>query len=831
MSVTLGLGGTGHGPGGGGGESGGGPVRLSRFADRNARSTNAAPGLRQAALEAQERGVPILIDAESVLREPVELEGPITIAGAAPGGQVVPGCYGRLIVKEALPVYAIQLRARHRGIFAATIGADSFDFGAGPDPVTRIAGVEGAAVGDRVRIVSDDQNLGAEAGKKRGEFARVAAVDGGDILCLPIRDSYPTNPRVLLYGRDRIAVHGLLLENDPALLEVADAKQGLLRVVAAPDPLFGDLEFRNGTRAGLWLMGCFAERVRDCRFYRGINSTATGQPGYGGIVSCGGYGRWSGCWFEDWRHGFTTIQPTTFPDQPWTYGSAEHTEVESSDFLDCTNAGADWHGDARFCRFLDVRVWGGRRGPTSGRLGVQLRGEETSVVDALVYGCRVVSVGNQPGEVGRHRIVDTEVRAPDEGITISATAAPGVPVPDTTITDGLVVAPSGQAIRFDGEAELTLDGLRVRLDGATRVLRLNNQAPLRPAGAVRGAILVDNRGSRADQVDLLQIARPDNLDLRVDLAGWAWNAAVDSVVAAETLADIVGRLEVRTLTPPLEPGGRVGEAVPDNIQVSVSGVVPLSPLSLGATLAGWWSMQGSGVVRDSGDDSLHEAELAAVLATPPTGDYHLARLDDLSGRGRHFAEPVAGAQLQVVDGALAFASGRGATLAHQADFDPSSGVWWYLVVDLPAGANVGGDHLLGKGHGIDGPAGYHFNWTALDGGDGALTVRATHDAGATVLNGTAYFATPRPRILMWLGFEPAADLLHHGSLRAGGRQGGTTPLAAAAAAYDNALPVRLGGAIGYIMDGGAFREAIALVAPSMAQRSAVAAYLRSKWSV
>lgn len=255
-----------------------------------------------------------------------------------------------------------------------------------------------------------------------------------------------------------------------------------------------------------------------------------------------------------------------------------------------------------------------------------------------------------------------------------------------------------------------------------------------------------------------------------------------------------------------------------------------SPHAL-AHLAAWLSTKGTGTLRD---DRAGGAVYTGQLASAPAaaGAWHVVQLDDLSGKGRHATEAATAAQpvFNRATQEMVMAAGQGLQIPHDAVFNPSANPWVYVVFDVPA-TTVGPNHLIGKGNGAAAP-GWRVNEFSTSGTTASTTaLYTTHAGDPQKVVSVVYGSTVRRRVIGWFGFDAATRTLRTGWNENQVAQASWNAGAASATAMDTTDPVRLGGSTVYNWDGSLMELLVCTGEPSAAEKAQIVSYLKTRWAI
>ncbi len=250
--------------------------------------------------------------------------------------------------------------------------------------VTKItAAGHGCAVGDIIKIVSDDQISPQSAvDHRRGEFAYVADVSGNDLYVAGyLLETYTTTIRLV-----RVRKEPRLIWDGPTFAATAGQSWDVifLRVRGFVQPKIRT-GFREGYHIGLDLSSCVMPDV-DVECIRMLNRvTSEGIAGY--LVQD------TASWMSqvrvrgiDARHAYTTVSPTsTTSDNAYLYGRTIGAIVSGA-VVAASSSAFDVHTEAVDVTFANVTTGGGWLGEAAAAAGIQLRGLRTRAINCVDRG-------------------------------------------------------------------------------------------------------------------------------------------------------------------------------------------------------------------------------------------------------------------------------------------------------------------------------------------------------------------------------------------------------------------------------------------------------------
>ncbi|WGF86905.1 sialate O-acetylesterase [Marinivivus vitaminiproducens] len=450
----------------------------------------------------------------------------------------------------------------------------------------------------------------------------------------------------------------------------------------------------------------------------------------------------------------------------------------------------------------------------------------------VATGRRDQGFGNDPGI---DMIRDGENALCDGGLENCHLAAD---VWDLELADGLHLTDAGyvraieRTFRFIGghfqlAGQRSLIGPRLtaaELEDATHIvctLAHDSGTDLAPATGMKGFAVTDSTGQALAVTDASRLSATRvrlTLAASVPPGSLSVHMARRGPIGALANADLASVCRDNTpLALPVRPG-------------RVTATQAWSPHAL-TNLAAWLSTKGTGTLRD---DDAGGATYAGVLASAPAavGAWRIVQLDDLSGRGRHATEATAAAQPVFNRSAqeMVMEAGQGLQIPHDPVFNPSANPWIYVVFDIPA-TTVGPNHLIGKGNGAASP-GWRVNEFSTSGTTASTTaLYATHSGDPQKVVSVLYGSTARRRVIGWFGFDAAARVLRTGWNENQVAQANWNAGATAATAMDTSDPVRLGGSTVYNWDGTLMEVLVCTGEPAAADKAQIVSYLKTRWSI
>jgi hypothetical protein len=275
------------------------------------------------------------------------------------------------------------------------------------------------AIGDVVKLTSNDPIVGSNnTVYHRGEFGVVALVETGVVyLTAPLRNEFPTGPRIVLYDRfQRLVMRGIRLRGGRN--PFADSgSTPLIWIRAAVNPVFDSIAVSDAQTRMLILRGCFGATVTGSTFENGGNLPSPNQYGYGIEVLASANTAITGCTFRNLRHGVDTNPAAlaTLPAQtgrPTETGSTDNLSVAACSAWGCSNSGFSTHAATYGAVFSGCVVYGSYRRNSPGK-AFDLRGENITAIGCAAYNCRagfdVFSDGRFGPDTGI-RIIQCEAR-------------------------------------------------------------------------------------------------------------------------------------------------------------------------------------------------------------------------------------------------------------------------------------------------------------------------------------------------------------------------------------------------------------------------------------
>lgn len=365
---------------------------------------------------------------------PVRLDGVYAISSAIPlvqfstGGLRVEGS-GR-IVSSATAGVAAAFHAPYTSTVNVTSITETTRIFPGTsvgtsDATKIIAPSHGCAVGDLIKIVSDDilVPVSLSATRRRGEFAYVADVSGSDVYVGgQLLDTYSTNVRLVRVSQARFEWDGPSFE---ATSNAGSASLTLLRVRGFYRPRVR-AAFDHGSAIGLDLTSCYMADV-DVAGLKFLNRVTSGQSS-GYLVqdqaSAMSQVRVSAV---DHRHAYTTTSLTsTANGEPFLYGRTEGSVVRGAAAASSA-ASFDTHTEAVGITFDTCQSAAARYEESAAGAGFQLRGTRNRAVDCSDRGSQtgLLFYAQEPGgDCSDCEAIGFNYVGPGEAIRINNTSAP-----------------------------------------------------------------------------------------------------------------------------------------------------------------------------------------------------------------------------------------------------------------------------------------------------------------------------------------------------------------------------------------------------------------------
>lgn len=408
---------------------------------------------------------------------PVRLDGVYSISTAVPAvsfetGRLRVEGSGRIVITASMSV-AISFEAPYGtpvAVSAVTTTTHTFPgTGAGSSVATKItAAGHGCAVGDLVKIVSDDilvpVSLGAT--RRRGEFVYIGDVVGNDLYVGGrLLDAYATNIRLAKVST------GARFEWDGPSFDTQNGNASwnlaCLRVRGFFRPKVR-AAFDHGFSLGLDLTSCFMAdaEVEGLKF---LNRVASGSSsGYLVQDQCSQMSqvRVAGC---DHRHAYTTTSRTSAEnDEIYMYGRTEGSVVRG--VASSTSAAAfDTHTEAVGITFDACQTAAGRFEESSGGMGFQLRGTRNRVTGCSDRDSQVglVFYAQEPdGDCTDCEAIDFNYVGAGIGITINNSSTEETAT-RPVIRGGSITTSNSRMIAVEKCADAIIENVIFRPTGAT----------------------------------------------------------------------------------------------------------------------------------------------------------------------------------------------------------------------------------------------------------------------------------------------------------------------------------------------------------------------------
>lgn len=276
-----------------------------------------------------------------------------------------------------------------------------------------VSDTTGYAVGDVVKIVSDDQfTLNDSVTAMRGEFATVVAVDATHIwVGAPLRDTYTTTPRIGRMQKKVARIAGLKI-----LGSTDNVTSGLITQSGLWHPVVENFELHGGHgRIVINAKSCFGAQYTDLRATDKILADSSGSLGYllndsgsEGTIVTRPIAYWA-------RHVTTTNHPDTAgaADPIQNYGPCRFHTVVDGFAWGCMGAPWDDHEGSIGSRWVNCRAVRGMNNASAATAAFQLRGVNSEVIDGYCDASyeHFARLNNQSD--GTHRIVNATSYARD----------------------------------------------------------------------------------------------------------------------------------------------------------------------------------------------------------------------------------------------------------------------------------------------------------------------------------------------------------------------------------------------------------------------------------
>lgn len=267
-------------------------------------------------------------------------------------------------------------------------------------PTTRltVSSVTNLAVGDVVRLVSDDTlpysrpNPGTPTEVCRtAEFAVVGEIDAGSnyvYLTDVIRESYTTGRRLAKLSKKQIKIHDLTMDITDAGY-AAGYNEPMLEVQAAWWPLLENVHIKRGYAMGVVMRGCYSYRIDKLSVDWLPNELVVYRRGYGVCDISSEYGVVDGMAAGTMRHSYTTATDVIVTGaDPMSYGRSAHTRIVNGTSVGASHSGWDTHEDAFDVVFVDCVATAAYAGVTGAGAGFTIRGHDCGIIRGKAFNCQ-----------------------------------------------------------------------------------------------------------------------------------------------------------------------------------------------------------------------------------------------------------------------------------------------------------------------------------------------------------------------------------------------------------------------------------------------------------
>lgn len=248
--------------------------------------------------------------------------------------------------------------------------------GPGNTSVTRltVSNANAYAVGDWVKVLSDDATTSSDDNEREGEFARVASVNGGSNFLyltnvLEFSTRYTTAPRVTrMNSAPQVTIEGLTF--DYLAGPSYSTEEILLRGAYRPNLI--NVTIKRNVYRGLTLNSTLRAWTLN---YAVLESEQTGQ-GYGIVESSSELSTHITPRATKCRHLFTTGVAATAAGSlsVWDFGRCKYHQVHGGEVWNNWKEGFDTHPDGYRISFFNCLVRNAYIGPNGGRVNYNIEG-------------------------------------------------------------------------------------------------------------------------------------------------------------------------------------------------------------------------------------------------------------------------------------------------------------------------------------------------------------------------------------------------------------------------------------------------------------------------
>lgn len=259
--------------------------------------------------------------------------------------------------------------------------------------VLNVTSTAGFAVGDRVKVISDDlleESRPADQ-ERKGEHAVIGAIHPGKLCLLSLLfEQYNTNVRVAKQNADmRVDISKL------RTVSRAPGNQPVVRLQGTHAARVVDVIPLASKSAVVETISCVATET-DSFAATNAHTNFVGEAAYGYalVEYASEFGRHSNHYAENVRHLYTDGTLIAIPGDTRTerYGRTKGSRISNCTARFCQNAPYDTHWSSHGILFLGCVAYAPFNGPNASQRGVQLRGQAAVVDSCITYGGTGVSV-------------------------------------------------------------------------------------------------------------------------------------------------------------------------------------------------------------------------------------------------------------------------------------------------------------------------------------------------------------------------------------------------------------------------------------------------------
>jgi hypothetical protein len=261
--------------------------------------------------------------------------------------------------------------------------------------------------GDIVKIYSDDFIAGVAAANKerKGEFAKVAGVDGDEVYFFSqLRENYATNVRLAkMSDQYRVRVVNGIFDHDGSINPTYSGS--VIHLTGCFEPELVNLHAKRTRSEFVELDACFGAKSFNITAKQLTTSFANFAYGYVLVEYACEAGLHIGLKGWDARHVYTDGTRSTEEDDTRVsrYGSTRSVMVVNGYGFNSQNASFDTHYSARGGLFIGCISELPYNGPNGTQLNYQLRGVGASILDCRSFGGRGYRINGAYDELGAGR--------------------------------------------------------------------------------------------------------------------------------------------------------------------------------------------------------------------------------------------------------------------------------------------------------------------------------------------------------------------------------------------------------------------------------------------